>query len=108
MIKSLLFLLVSLIICYTIYNFKEKGILLLIYVPNKYYLTSNVIFVGQLIFATASIIIVIGFDCLFLYMCVKLVIQLKLMTHRIENISKYENPDRELNKCVKHHVMLIE
>lgn len=82
--------------------------LFLVYVPNKYYLTTKVVTYIQIIFITGGCCLVSGFDGIFVYLCYKCVTQQQILKYKYENLMDYDDRDGEINKCIEHHAFLLK
>lgn len=92
---------------YVIFAIFNGDIFLLVYVPNKYYLTKNVVFMLEVYFIYGACIIYICFDGMFMYMAYKCVSQLIIIKYKIENLMNFHNPNFEINKCINMHSLII-
>lgn len=95
------------VITYCYFGISSNQMILLCYVPERFYLTSNSIIILQLQVIIGSLFILFGFDGLYMFMCYECIVQLKIIKYKIENLAVYEEKDVELNKCIRHHANLI-
>lgn len=93
---------------YSYFGIFSDDMIFLSYVPNVLFLSYNVIISIQFVFINVGVFIVTSFDILFMYLCFKSITQFQIINYRIERVMDVKNPDEELNKCIIHHVFMLE
>lgn len=63
----------------------------------------------QYYFILATTVVVIGYDSIYLSFCTHVLLQVKLLKCRLEELSKYSygSAEKEIRKCIRHHQLLI-
>lgn len=92
---------------FSYFGFASNEMILLCYVPEKFYLTYNIVMLIQFLFILGSVFITTGFDSLYMFICYKCIAQLHMIKYKIENLVVYDERDVVLNKCIRHHANLI-
>lgn len=78
------------------------------YIPNKYFLTRDVIAYGEFALTYISLLLLLGFDGLFMFLCYKSVTQLTMIKYKIENLMEFKHPDYVFNQCVEKHILILQ
>lgn len=76
------------------------------YIPNKFYLTSYTLPYLQALIIFPTPFLFLSFDSFYVGQCLKIIIQLKIIKHRIQNIIDIEERDTEFNKCIEQMLLL--
>lgn len=95
------------VILYSYYGIFTGNLLFRCYVPDKYFFTKEFVTFTQLIFIVNSLPVTLGYDALVMYFCYKQLTQFQIVAYKIENITNYEDPNLELNRCIDYHSFLL-
>lgn len=85
-----------------------------LYNPNKYGLNFYTLFVIQILNIFMGILLIIGFDIIFIASCTNVIIQFKMIKYKLENIQFDDNHEdydegecrNQLVQCIKHKVKM--
>lgn len=98
-------------IAYTTYGIWLSMVPIKYWLPQGYHFLDQVMMVSEGVWFVYSCINVLGFNALFIGVCINTCVQYRLISYRLQNIaalSKTEELRKEMKTLVEHHIFVLK